>query len=263
MWKILIIILLMPWVTNAAVNTGLVGYWPLDIRDNSWTGTASTSEDRSGNGNKVLFVSTLKTAQAKAQRNTGMSLNGISNIMRVAHNANYSFGTGDFTISYWVKRNELTGQGSSFDNIWAVTKWVSGTNANNEWYSGFGTTSTTNQPAFGIRSSGGTQYTIWGPNNTVINTWYHITDVREGQYMSIYIDGVLATSSMLLPAGTSVNAPATPNNLHFGYSTGSSLFTAAVFDDVRIYNRALSSSEIRELYKNGLSYNYWGKLKHI
>ena len=37
-------------------------------------GTASTSEDRSGNGNKVLFVSTLKTAQAIAKRNTCLCL---------------------------------------------------------------------------------------------------------------------------------------------------------------------------------------------
>lgn len=81
--------------------------------------------------------------------------------------------------------------------------------------------------------------------------------------MSIYMDGTQVVSLSMMPAGTSVNAPATPNNLHFGYATGSSLFTAATFDDVRIYNRALSSSEIRELYKNGLSYNYWGKLKHI
>ncbi len=260
MWKILIIILLMPWTTNAAVNTGLVGYWPLDIRDNSWIGTASTSEDRSSVGNKLLILSTTKTAEVKAKRSGGLQTNGISNTLRVAHNANYSFGTGDFTISYWINRAQLT---SSFDNIWGVTKWVSGSDANNEWYTGFGTTTNTNQPVFGIRSSLGNQYVVWGPTNTVTNTWYHYTAVREGQYMSIYMDGVQVVSLSMMPAGTSVNAPATPNNVHFGYSTGSSLFTAAVFDDVRIYNRALSASEIRELYKNGLSYNYWGKLKHI
>lgn len=258
MWKILIIlsIVLMPSVSEAALNTGLVGYWPLDYRDNAWVGTASTSEDRSSVGNKLLILSTAKTAEVKAKRSGGLQTNGISNILRVAHNANYSFGTGDFTISYWINRAQLT---SSFDNIWGVTKWVSGSDANNEWYTGFGTTTNTNQPTFGIRASTGSQYVVWGPTNTVTNTWYHYTAVREGQYMSIYMDGTLATSSMLLPAATSVNAPATPNNVHFGYSTGSSLFTAATFDDVRIYNRALSSSEIRELYKNGLSYNYWGK----
>lgn len=264
MWKKIIIftILLVPSVSQASLGDGLVGYWPLDYRDNSWIGTASTSEDRSGNNNKVLILSTAKTAETRAKRNAGLTTNGISNILRVPHSANYSFGTGDFTISYWINRAQLTGTGSGFDNIWGVTKWVSGSDANNEWYTSFGTTTNTNQPAFGIRASTGSQYVVWGPTNTVTNTWYHYTAVREGQYMSIYMDGVQVVSLSMMPAGTSVNAPATPNNVHFGYSTGSSLFTAATFDDVRIYNRALSASEIRELYWNGRTYNYWSRKKN-
>lgn len=261
MWKKIIIltVLLIPAYTNAGLGDGLVGYWPLDYRDNAWKGTASTSEDRSGNNNKVLILSTAKTAEVKAKRDGGIQMNGVGNILRIPHSANYSFGTGNFTISYWVNRQQNT---SAFDNIWGVTKWVSGSDANNEWYTGFGTTTNTSEPAFGVRSSGGTQYTIWHNTTPTLNTWYYFTAVRDDRYMKIYWNGVLATSSMLLPASTSINAPATPNNVHLGYSTGSSLFTAATFDDLRIYNRALSGDEIRMLYWNGVTFNYWKRIKN-
>lgn len=77
------------------------------------------------------------------------------------------------------------------------------------------------------------------------NTWYHIAYVwdREAQQTRLYVDGVLRASATLSPAGW-VN-PDPTLNLAGGHPSNTK--GNGIWDEVRVYDRALSAAEIGEL----------------
>ena len=77
------------------------------------------------------------------------------------------------------------------------------------------------------------------------NQWHHIALVanRTGNY-SLYLDGALVSSSNF-SLGTFNSTP----NLTIGSKNGSGFFTGSL-DEIRVYRRALSPSEVQNLYHN-------------
>jgi len=72
--------------------------------------------------------------------------------------------------------------------------------------------------------------------------WHHIAAVYDGDTMLLYVDGSLDTS---VPASGRMNT--TNDQVQIGSAEGSAGFNGLI-DDVRIYNRALSSKDIAQLY---------------
>ncbi len=82
-----------------------------------------------------------------------------------------------------------------------------------------------------------------------LNSWHFITVVRNSDILKIYIDGSLKDKrdyehySGDKPSNAAIGSRLTENNIYnSGYSTD------GLIDDVRIYNRALSDSEIQSLF---------------
>jgi len=75
------------------------------------------------------------------------------------------------------------------------------------------------------------------------NTWYHLAGTYDGSALKAYRDGVLVTSTAA--SGTSDQAVAS-RELLLGGSSGGRYFTG-ILDDVRIYRRALTEKEIRQV----------------
>ncbi len=76
------------------------------------------------------------------------------------------------------------------------------------------------------------------------NKWYHVVLLRRGGTGQLYINGemvaeVVASKCTCQPDG----------DLFFGKDHFSRENFRGIIDEVRIYNRALSVSEIKELYK--------------
>ena len=81
----------------------------------------------------------------------------------------------------------------------------------------------------------------------VLNQWHHVLGVCDGQTAKIFYDGHPVKSSNL-------NCSASHNNatLRIGkdpYHTSASYWIGKI-DDIRIYTRDLSDSEIQELYSS-------------
>jgi hypothetical protein len=73
-------------------------------------------------------------------------------------------------------------------------------------------------------------------------TWYHISDVRNGSSVRIYINGIDRTI-----AGTHLNPSFSTKNFHIA------AYKTLIFSNIRIsnfanYNRALSAQEIKQNY---------------
>lgn len=87
---------------------------------------------------------------------------------------------------------------------------------------------------------GSTYHQSAAPNRLPANTWSHLAATYDGSVLSVYVDGVLASSQPVsggLAAG--VGALQIGNNTVF-YNEG----FAGGIDEVRVYGRALSAAEI-------------------
>ena len=112
-------------------------------------------------------------------------------------------------------------------------------------------------PAFDIRGSStstlelaiaiGTQFKTVSLGTITQNTWTFIAATYNGAVLAGYRNGVLVQSS-----SQSGDIGTTTNPLRLGDNPGfSPRFYNGQLDDIRIYNRALTPSEIRLLYTGG------------
>ncbi len=110
--------------------------------------------------------------------------------------------------------------------------------------------------SFGIYNQGGYKEDQYGnPSETVIedSVWYFIAGTWDGTTSKIYINGVLEHE--IYPPAIIGNYN---SDLYIGtYGSKISQYSInGVIDDVRIYNRALSSEEIETLYGEGISADF-------
>ncbi len=97
---------------------------------------------------------------------------------------------------------------------------------------------------FGVRLNG-VDYFLTTPTGSVTaNTWNYVTATYDGSQLKVYINGALS--------GTPVSATGTMTDNGVNLRVGRRQDTASPFsgmiDEVRVYNRSLSASEITSLY---------------
>jgi len=212
---------------------------------NSSSGT--NVPDNSGNGHTGTAYTTYAwgagAIPSRPNYLNALSLNsGNQNTgyVMVPDHAAFDFGTSNFSVSFWVKKNSTSGY------AWGVDKWNVGASPTNEWALSLSADGTNSVPRFTI-ATGSTNYGVTAGTTSILGAWHHVVGVRSGTLLYIYVDGVLrGTLSPAMPAGVSVNNAG--RNLYIGgaYSTGSR--PNANFDNVRIYNYALTGTQVTELY---------------
>jgi len=221
------------------LSQGLVGYWKMD--ETTWDGTPAEVVDSSGNGNHGTSTNALATTTAKFG-NAG-DFNTSTNRIDIIDSDTFDFGSNNFTISGWAKINgSLSSSRSSI-----VNKWNTGASpGTNEW--GFGVGSGSNKtPALTIVSDS-TNYSVISPTEISSDEWHYIVGVRRDDYTYIYVDGVEMSSTYV---GDIVIDSVAGRKLYLGniYNNGSQNYSFdGLLDEIRIYNRALSNREIRDLY---------------
>ena len=191
--------------------------------------------------------------------------------------------TGSFTPTYEnnFKGNAssaLTASGVSGDHLITGYPGIGGTN-NRSITAWFKTTGTAREPivSYGENSSGkmfnvmidnGVPRVEGGASslkttNTGLNddNWHHIAvtyDSADGTFLSdvkIYIDGILSTNEADAGASfgsetTTINTDSTTNFLKIGSEVYASYAFDGAIDDVRIYSKALTASEVKEVATN-------------
>ena len=81
---------------------------------------------------------------------------------------------------------------------------------------------------------------------TDVNQWIHVVGTWDGTTLAIYRDGSLAQSGNF--AGNALDANTLP--VVFGEKLGDGAGYKGELDDLRIYRRALSSSEVSDLFNS-------------
>ncbi|MCK4579386.1 MAG: LamG domain-containing protein [Candidatus Marinimicrobia bacterium] len=171
-------------------------------------------------GNTGHIITQVGTAQlSTAQKKFGSSsllLDGDSDYVTAPDSADWTFGTGFFTIDFWVRFNAFN------DHQRFITHFEDGSN---KWI--FSYTNLTNTIEF--YNYVGASFTVditasWTP---AINTWYHVTVIRKGLAnnntdWAFGIDGTLKTGGDLTLAAGAWNGTVSDftGNLQIGYDEG-------------------------------------------
>jgi hypothetical protein len=240
------------YLASTPTGSGLVGYWSMDGTDTTWNaaGTTGTSMDKSGLGNNgVLTNMSRSTAQTTGKIGQAFTFDGVDDYIDTT-DINEIEGVSRLTYSVWVLS---VGSQSNYASIASKTD-AAGTTGTSLSYGG-PSVGSVNSYALSLRNGSNT-YAYTTSNEVVQGTWQHVVAVYDGTQsvntdrIKIYVNGV---SKPLTFSGTiPITIGANSNNFTIGRDNATTGRTVnSKLDDLRIYNRALSASEIKSLYSTG------------
>lgn len=202
---------------------------------NSYAGSGTTWNDLSGNTN----TGTLINGPTYSSNNGGYILFDGSNDYADITDSNSLDCTPSVTIDTWVNFPTFTAWGG-------IVAKRSEASARGNYYLRCG--NSTGQFQLGTFPAGLT-HNIWVTSKTdfATNTWYHLVGTINGSTHKIYVNGVEYGGSFGWGSGTTMTADTLNLRIGMGYDTAGEPGNVKV-SCVRIYNRALSLSEINQTY---------------
>ena len=203
-------------------------------------GSGAMVSDQSGNN----YNGTLKNGPtwSSGKNGGGLSFDGVDDYVTAGDVASAD-GLNQITISAWVKFNVSGGGGKETHFI--DKSRCDGAVSGGPWELGVSLTQS-HKAEFLVYPSNGSPYSyvFSGSSTTSVDDgqWHYVTGRYDGAYLSIWIDGV-QQNSISAPGLTMSNSG---NALELGgHCNGYAYSFAGKLDDVRIYNRALTSAEIQ------------------
>lgn len=209
------------WQHTLDITSNLVAHYEFD------EGSGTTAGDSTVNNND----GTLLDSPAWATGVVGdgaLNFNGDFDRVDVLDNVQLDFGTSDFSVSFWIDTSQIPvgsarviGQSSGADGFLFYTDNFGDIN--------FQVNGTLNST------------TTWG-SGALDGDWHHIAGTRFGNFFQLYIDGVQVDSE-----NQNVGSVSSTEIMRLGSSTPTTSDFDGLIDDVRIYHRELSASDIGEL----------------
>ena len=224
---------LSPAVSVTVSNAPLPPAVPiLHLKFDETSGT--TASDSSGNGN----TGTLVNGSTWSPGITGgaVSLDGANDYVNLNQD-NFFDLTGDMTMTAWINKRSNSGA----DGIFGKGGCYNAACPFNFRTTGAGT--------FGFDQNNGTsgQDTLFTTVATPLNTWAHVAFVRSGNTRSIYVNGVLAAGPTVYTRTPTANSQTATIGTASAVNPVDSPFDGLI-DDLRVYNRALNTQEVAEVY---------------
>jgi hypothetical protein len=203
------------------VSNGLVGYWNLDQ-------TSSPATDFSGFGNNGTWTNSPVSVGGKF--GTALEFDGTNN-KYVDINSAPEFNTPHVSVSAWA-----------YTDTWIDTTGIVGrddSSTNRDWGLGLGSISN----SFRFHAFiGNTQYNAQSTTNFSTAAWHFLVGTYDGANLKLYVDGTLVATTPIVGS-----MDTDTKNIHIGKKGTAEYFDGKV-DEVRVYNRALSQSEVTNLY---------------
>jgi hypothetical protein len=215
------------FLTNATaqsfITNGLVAYYPFN----------GNANDASGNSNNATTVQATLTSDRYGNPNQAYSFNGTNSYIGFSKLPTTQID--NWSLVTWMKPASLNQIG-----VWIALGYDDG-------YTGNGYAFGITGPLFG--TTGNQLWACFGGINrypggfvfTSTNLWYQVVMIRNSGVTTLYVNGVLTSTNNI------TDTPLTPTTFRIGGENGLRFFNGAI-DDVRIYNRALSSNEVAQLY---------------
>ncbi|MCK5285930.1 MAG: LamG domain-containing protein, partial [Candidatus Pacebacteria bacterium] len=214
------------------LQKGLVGQWALDsesLKSSTITGDKTPYE------NDGTISGAILTTDQMGQSNRAMSFDGTDDYVSIGDNDVFDISE-EITISAWIKPTAFPSRGGILvDRISNST-------------TGYLFTTVSSGLSFGSYNGSSWDNVLdTSSGELTLNEWqYVVTTFKSNDQAVIYVNGQSVASksvsgSMYIP---------TTHNIVIGreaYPEGSQFFNGSI-SDVRIYNRALNTTEINDLY---------------
>jgi len=200
------------------ITTGLVGYWKFD------QASGLTAADSAGTNAGTLNGGSGWTAGRFAG---AVSLNGTTGFVNVNDNA--PLNPTRITMAAWIQP-QASGVGMVVSKSDGLQYWLR-----------YETTTISMRV-----NVNGTAMLFTKQYSFAPGSWYHVAGTYDGANMVIYVNGSAIGSFAISGQATTLNGP-----LNIGRRGPSNInYFPGVIDDARIYNRALSASDIAALYNS-------------
>ena len=195
-----------------------------------WRGEGNAVDSKGGNDGTLVGGVTY----AAGKVGNAFQFDGVDDHVLVPNSANLNFGTGDFSLEAWVKTSFIGGSGNKL----IVSKMSVG----QDIQYALAYQANTDGKALFIMGDGTTSVFALSPTSIADGLFHHLVGVRQGLNLKLYIDGALAASAPMPSLYSATGA----NNVVIGgkQDSGNTPYFNGLIDEVSIYNRALTDSEI-------------------
>ena len=212
-------------------SNNLVAYYPFNANANDTIGT-----------NHGTVNGATLTADRFGNANSAYSFDGIDDFIELG---NINFANNDYTISFWVNLNSTTTDNTVFSG--ANPSVLTNTFILSELNNGVGRFLHRN-PAGNI---GGVD--LSGVQSFPSNSWKFVSCVKQGSTLSYYVNGVL-DNSVTNVAATNISSAIFVELGRLRNGANSFIrYLNGKLDEVKIYNTALSASQVAAEYTPGPS----------
>ncbi len=207
----------------------IVSEWRLD----------GNANDSAGTNNGTAYGG---LTYAAAKKNQGASFDGVNDYIGISDSTSLD-GMSQISVSAWVKLDALPAGDCQIVNkegCYRINLAADGTvhfviaTTNNGWYTS------------GTRATANTKLT---PGN-----WYHIVGTYDGSYVKIFINGAYEVQGTQNISGNIIS-----NSNPFQFAKGNtSNYLDGIIDEVILYNTALTSTTVQNLYNSYGIISEWG-----
>ena len=217
------------WLTN-----GLAAYYPFN----------GNANDASGSGNHGTVTAAALTVDRLGNPNSAYAFDGVSSFITVPDSPSLRIAN-DITVVCWLKFSQtnldvrFVGKGADCGRnygLWGL------------WKSGFWMFQQFPPEGGCVGCQENTASTVPAVQ---IGRWYQMVGVRSGNVSRLYLDGILLEYADAHPENCSASTYTGNEPLIIGapgYASPLLNFMQGSLDEIRIYNRALSSNEVAQLY---------------
>jgi hypothetical protein len=211
----------------SAQSTGPFAFWKLD------EGSGTTAADSAGSATGQLRNGAAWTT---GRLGNAVSFDGTDDFIALP---NLDVSGSTLTLSAWVKNTAFP---NNIDQRF-ISKSTDAAEQSHYWLLSHSNAQGQNRLRFRLRTGTHTTTLIASSGELPLNQWYHAAATYDGANMRLYLNGALVgTASKTGTIATNANVP-----VNIARSPDGTNYLRGTIDDVRIYRRALSASEIAAL----------------
>ncbi|HEY1174034.1 MAG TPA: LamG domain-containing protein [Verrucomicrobiae bacterium] len=205
------------------IDAGMVAHYRLD-------GNANDATEYENDG---IVLGAIPTKDRFGNLYGAYHFNGIDQYILIPHSQQQMLAAGDFTVAYWVNFEvqqpsvHLFGKSDGPGNM---GKWI----IRHDMSAGFLLNLNSSSGSAAANAAGAWMFAS--------NVWMHVAHTRTGEDYKTYINGRLVSDvRYAVPSSTSFSS------FTIGQVENANWFQGTL-DDIRIYNRALSATEVKALH---------------
>lgn len=223
------------WSFRTGSDKYLIGWWKFD------ESFGVITADSSGIDNDGELKNMDSSAWVAGRSGNSLSFDGYDDYVWVPYNSSLDLGTDDFSLSMWVKKDNI-----GTNNKYLYNQRLDGYN----WF--YLQWRSTNIIESILKKSGTEELLVKSSSPLVAETWYHIilvVDRDSPAGTKIYINNV--DDTLGIPSVNTIDYSLGAGACIGRWSGGGGENWDGMIDDFRFYSWALNEAEIRNIYEYG------------